>query len=44
MSRHSISADAAFDLLSKQSQLTNRKLRDIAQELVTSGTLPGHDG
>ncbi len=34
MSRHGISADAAFDLLSKQSQLANRKLRDIASDLV----------
>jgi AmiR/NasT family two-component response regulator len=34
MSQHAISADAAFDLLAKQSQLTNRKLRDIAADLV----------
>jgi GAF domain-containing protein len=34
MSRHGLSADAAFDLLSKESQLTNRKLRDIAEDLV----------
>jgi GAF domain-containing protein len=34
MSRHGISADAAFDLLSKQSQVMNRKVRDIAQDLV----------
>jgi GAF domain-containing protein len=34
MSRHGLSADAAFDLLSKESQLANRKLRDIAEDLV----------
>src|SRR4051812_10839383 len=32
--RHGISADAAFDMLSTQSQATNRKLRDIASDLV----------
>jgi GAF domain-containing protein len=34
MSRHRISADAAFDLLTKESQLANRKLREIARDLV----------
>ena len=34
MGRHGVSADAAFDLLSKQSQLTNRKLRDVASDIV----------
>ncbi|MGR6963522.1 ANTAR domain-containing protein [Geodermatophilus sp. URMC 61] len=34
MGRHGISGDAAFDLLAKQSQLANRKLRDIAADLV----------
>jgi GAF domain-containing protein len=34
MGRHGVSADAAFDLLSKQSQLTNRKLHDVASDLV----------
>jgi GAF domain-containing protein len=34
MSRHGISADAAFELLSKQSQASNRKLRDVANDLV----------
>jgi GAF domain-containing protein len=34
MSRHRMSADAAFDLLTKDSQLANRKLREIAQDLV----------
>jgi hypothetical protein len=34
MGRHRISADAAFDLLAAQSQSANRKLHDIASELV----------
>ncbi len=34
MGRHGISGDAALDLLAKQSQLANRKLRDIAADLV----------
>jgi GAF domain-containing protein len=34
MERHSITSRKAFDLLVHASQLTNRKLRDIADELV----------
>ena len=34
MAIHRITADAAFALLVDRSQDTNRKLRDIAQELV----------
>lgn len=34
MARHQIDADAAFDLLRERSQSLNRKLRDVAQELV----------
>jgi GAF domain-containing protein len=34
MSRHGVSADAAFDLLSGRSQAGNRKLRDVAHDLV----------
>ncbi|GAB3309734.1 GAF and ANTAR domain-containing protein [Geodermatophilus aquaeductus] len=34
MGRHRITADAAFDMLSAQSQDTNRKLREIAGDLV----------
>ena len=34
MGRHGITSDAAFEMLSKQSQLANRKLRDIATDLV----------
>jgi AmiR/NasT family two-component response regulator len=43
MGRHGLSADAAFDLLSKESQLTNRKLRDIAQDLVDDVRPSGQD-
>jgi GAF domain-containing protein len=42
MSRHGISGDAAFDLLAKQSQLMNRKLRDIAADLVDEVQRGGH--
>ena len=35
MARHGCSADEAFQLLVQQSQRTNRKLRDVAQELVS---------
>ncbi|CCQ13567.1 Two-component system response regulator [Rhodococcus sp. AW25M09] len=34
MATHSISADAAFALLIQLSQRSNRKLRDVAQDLV----------
>ena len=34
MGRHRISADAAFEMLSAQSQTTNRKLREIAADIV----------
>ncbi|WP_169786919.1 GAF and ANTAR domain-containing protein [Nitriliruptor alkaliphilus] len=36
MARHQVDADAAFDLLRKRSQSVNRKLREVAQELVDS--------
>lgn len=36
MARHRVTADAAFDLLRAQSQRSNRKLRDIAHEVVAS--------
>ena len=36
MSRHRISADAAFAMLKQQSQRTNRRLRFLAQETVDS--------
>jgi GAF domain-containing protein len=41
MGRHGVSADEAFDLLSRQSQLSNRRLRDIAAE-VTADVQRGH--
>jgi GAF domain-containing protein len=34
MGRHGMSAEAAFDLMSKQSQVTNRRVRDLARDLV----------
>lgn len=34
MARHGVTAAAAFDLLSEHSQRSNRKLREIAEELV----------
>jgi hypothetical protein len=42
MSRHGLSEDDAFALLAKASQVTNRKLRDIAEEVVYEGDLPHH--
>lgn len=34
MARHGVDADGAFDMLRRQSQHENRKLREIAQEIV----------
>jgi GAF domain-containing protein len=34
MGRHGVTPEAAFDMLSTRSQITNRKLRDIAGDLV----------
>ena len=34
MARHQIDADAAFDLLRKRSQAANRKLREVADDLL----------
>jgi GAF domain-containing protein len=39
MERHKLTAEIAFDLLVKASQTQNRKLRDIADALVATGTL-----
>ncbi len=39
MERHKLTADAAFQMLVKASQSQNRKLRDIAAELVFSGVI-----
>jgi hypothetical protein len=38
-----IQPEEAFDLLRQASQATNRKLRDISEEVLLTGTLP-HDG
>jgi len=38
MSIHRIDADAAFDLLRQQSQTTNRKLRDVAVDVVNEAS------
>ena len=41
MERHRLTADQAFNLLTKASQHTGLKLRDVADELVRTGALPG---
>ncbi|SDO68166.1 GAF and ANTAR domain-containing protein [Lentzea jiangxiensis] len=41
MERHKLSADQAFTVLVRASQHTNVKLRDIAEQLTTTGQLPG---
>jgi GAF domain-containing protein len=40
MERHKITEDEAFTMLAHASQRTNTKLRDVAAELVRTGTLP----
>lgn len=40
MSRYALTEDAAFDMLVVASSHTNRKLRDIAAETVTTGDIP----
>ncbi|MFL6021985.1 MAG: ANTAR domain-containing protein [Marmoricola sp.] len=40
MERYSMSADAAFAVLRRHSQHSNRKLRAIAEELVRTRQLP----
>jgi AmiR/NasT family two-component response regulator len=39
MERYKISSDRAFQVLTRASQTRNRKLHDIAFELVTQGSL-----
>ena len=39
--RHNMTADDAFRMLVAASSVTNRKLRDIAADLVHTGELPG---
>ena len=41
MERHKIKEDEAFTILTHASQQTNTKLRDVAEELVRTGALPG---
>jgi GAF domain-containing protein len=43
MARHGLSADAAFERLAKQSQVSNRKVRDVAVELVQDAERSGPD-
>ncbi|MFL6106612.1 MAG: ANTAR domain-containing protein [Marmoricola sp.] len=40
MERYSISDEAAFAVLRRHSQNSNRKLREVAQELVVTRRLP----
>ncbi|MGS0686441.1 ANTAR domain-containing protein [Nakamurella sp. GG22] len=39
MERYGISAHSAFALLVRSSQSSNRKIRDVAQTLATTGTI-----
>ena len=41
MERFKVSGDRAFGLLVQASQASNRRLSDIAENLVDSGELPG---
>lgn len=41
MERHRLSADQAFDVLSRLSQDLNRKVHDVAADLAATGELPG---
>ena len=43
ISTHRINADAAFDLLRQRSQTTNRKLRDVAMDVVNEASARGDD-
>jgi GAF domain-containing protein len=44
MSTHHIDADTAFDLLRQRSQRTNRKLRDVAMDVVAEAVHGGDGG
>jgi hypothetical protein len=39
MARRQVSDEVAFELLREQSQLRNQKLRDLAEEVIYTGTL-----
>jgi AmiR/NasT family two-component response regulator len=41
MERYKITEDRAFAVLTRASQQRNIKLRDVADELVRTGSLPG---
>ena len=41
MERYDLDADRAFGVLKRYSQQSNRKLRDVAQELIDTRRLPG---
>jgi GAF domain-containing protein len=41
MERYKVTAEQAFTLLTHSSQRTNVKLRDVAEQLVSTGALPG---
>ena len=43
MEQHKITKDEAFTMLTHASQRTNTKLRDVADELVRTGTLLSRD-
>jgi GAF domain-containing protein len=43
MERFRLTAEQAFDVLVRTSSLTNRKLLDVADELCSTGALPGPD-
>ena len=43
MERERITAEQAFELLRRASQHLNLKLRDVAQQLVDTGAVPGHE-
>jgi AmiR/NasT family two-component response regulator len=41
MARHSLTQPQAFDVLRQESQRSHRKLRDVAEEVLFTGRLPG---
>jgi AmiR/NasT family two-component response regulator len=41
MTRYDLDPEQAFQVLVRTSQQSNRKLRDIAAEVVNTGALPG---
>jgi len=43
MERHGVRADAAFDQLRRLSQRHHRRLRDLAEDIVTTGEIPMPD-